>query len=137
MKPLDLDTVTEFGEGYEAWTLTTQRVASTSRCQTLAIPDAIPSAFFMREADAQALLDRLVEVNPRIGSANVRPVKVRLLRAPCSIAADRTPGNADSFVVHSPNEVYDWLKEQHGVFFEQANLPLQRTERSRCSRFRR
>ena len=26
-----------------------------------------------------------------------------------SIAADKMPGNADSFVVHSPNEVYEFL----------------------------
>jgi hypothetical protein len=36
---------------------------------------------------------------------------VKLLQALRSIAADKTPGHADSFVVHSPNEVFEFLHQ--------------------------
>jgi hypothetical protein len=38
--------------------------------------------------------------------------KVKLVPAIKGIAADKKPRNADSFVVHSPNEVDEWLRER-------------------------
>ena len=111
MEPLDLDTVADFGEDYEAWTLQDSASGRYVTVPDPRYPGRRPIRFFMKEADAQSLLGRLREVNPAIRAASVRPVKVPLLRALRGVAADRTPGNADSFVMHSPNEVYDWLKD--------------------------
>jgi len=38
-------------------------------------------------------------------------VSVSLKASLRAIAEDDTPGNADAFVVHSPNEVYEWLRD--------------------------
>jgi hypothetical protein len=65
----------------------------------------------MRE-DAESLLQELLEQNTSLRDKDICPVKVRLLRALRGIADDRTPGNADAFVFHSPNEVYEWIRDR-------------------------
>lgn len=75
-------------------------------------PGRQPVHFFMSKSDAQSVLQEILEVSLEIGSRSVIPVKVKLLQACRSIAADKTPGNADSFVLHSPNEVFDFVRSK-------------------------
>ncbi len=65
--------------------------------------------FFMKRDDAQASLDLIFEVNERLKGKDIVPIKVKLKRAILGIAADRNPDHADAFVVHSPNEVFEYL----------------------------
>lgn len=105
--PLPLDTVlSEFSEDSVAWVL------QGRNGQYLVIPDPRypgrrPLRFFMSREDADRVLAEVLKANPGVAQ-QVTPRSVKLLAALRGIAADRTPGNADSFVVHSPNEVYEF-----------------------------
>jgi hypothetical protein len=69
--------------------------------------------FFLRKEDAEEFLQEVLDDNEHLREKDIFAVKVKLIPALKGIANDRTPGNADSFVVHSPNEVYDWLRESN------------------------
>lgn len=107
-EPLPLDTVlSEFSEESVAW------VVQGRNGRYLVIPDPRypgrrPLRFFMSEEDADRVLAEVLKANPGLIAQQVTPRSVKLLAALRGIAADRTPGNADSFVVHSPNEVYEF-----------------------------
>jgi len=110
-EPLPLDTILgEFSEEYEAWVLQSARDSRYLVVPDRRFPARRPIRFFMSEADAERLLSAVLEAQPRLSSARIRPVCVKLLAALRSIAADKTPGRADSFVVHSPNEVFEFMK---------------------------
>jgi hypothetical protein len=68
--------------------------------------------FFMSREDADRMLAEVLKVNPSLVGEQIAPASVKLLQALRSIAADKTPGHADSFVVHSPNEVFEFLHDQ-------------------------
>jgi hypothetical protein len=109
IKPLDLDVVEgEFSEDYKAWTI---RAKSGDY---LEIPDnrfpgRHPIRFFMSEADAQRVLDAVLTVKPELGKAKLAPIQLPLLDPLRRIARDTNPNHIDSFVVHSPNEVYEFV----------------------------
>ena len=65
----------------------------------------------MSRSDAEAVLQEILDVNWALKNRNIFPVQVKLLEACRSIAADTTPGHADGFVVHPPNEVYKFIRE--------------------------
>lgn len=71
-----------------------------------------PIHFFMKREDAEALLRELVDENVRLKDQDIIPVRVKLLHALRGIAADTDPDNADGFVVHSPNEVYEYIRDR-------------------------
>ncbi len=110
-EPLPLDTLlSEFSEDYEAWV-----IQSKKNGQYLVIPDdrfpgRKPIRFFMSEVDASRIIDVVLKTKPSLASAGLWPVKVKLQEALRGIAADKNPGHADSFVMHSPNEVYEFLE---------------------------
>jgi hypothetical protein len=66
----------------------------------------------MSRNDAESVLHEILDINSALGAQHILPVKVKLLQACRSIAADKTPGNADGFVVHPPNEVYELLRQR-------------------------
>ena len=108
-KPLSLDVIEgEFSEEYEAW------VIRGKNGRFLVIPDnrfpgRRPIRFFMSELDATRVLKAVLDVNPALARQKLTPVKVRLLDSVRGIAKDTDPDRADSFVVHSPNEVHEFL----------------------------
>lgn len=109
-QPLPLDTVLgEFSEQSEAWVLRSKRRDTYLTIPDNRFPGRRPVRFFMSRTDAERMLAAVLEVNPSLAGEQIAPVSVKLLQALRSIAADKTPGNADSFVVHSPNEVYEFL----------------------------
>lgn len=109
-QPLPLDTVlAEFASDYMAWVLQ-GKGGKYLVIPAKAYPGRSPVRFFMSKDDADRVLAAVVEVNTKLASQRIAPVKVNLHQALHSIAADTTPGHADSFVVHSPNEVFDFIR---------------------------
>lgn len=112
-RPLPLDTVlSEFSETSEAWVLQSKPSGKYLTIPDNRYPGRRPVRFFMSRHDADRMLSEVIKVNPSLASQDITPVSVRLLQALRSIAADKTPGNADSFVVHSPNEVYEFIRDR-------------------------
>lgn len=110
-QPLPLDTVlTEFSERQDAWVLQAKRSGKYLTIPDNRYPGRRPVRFFMSQLDADRMLTEVLKVNPALSVEGIAPVSVKLLQALRSIAADKTPGNADSFVVHSPNEVYEFMR---------------------------
>lgn len=107
-EPLPLDTILgEFSENSDAWML------QGRNGKYLVIPDPRypgrrPLRIFMSKEDAGRVLAQVLKANPSLIAQQVTPRSVKLLAALRGVAADRTLGNADSFVVHSPNEVYEF-----------------------------
>ena len=110
-QPLPLDTVlSEFSETSEAWVLQSTRSGKYLTIPDNRYPGRRPVRFFMSRLDADRMLAEVLKATPSLAAENIAPVSVKLLQALRSIAADATPGNADSFVVHSPNEVYEFIR---------------------------
>ena len=63
----------------------------------------------MKQQDAQSILELVLEANERLRNSDIQVVKVRTKDAMRSIAANEDPSDADSFVVHSPNEASEYL----------------------------
>lgn len=111
--PLSLETIlAEFSEDAEAWVL-----KEKSSEQYLAIPHPKypgrqPLHFFMSRADAEAVLNEVLDVNTNLQAKDIFPSKVMLLRAARAIATKPVPGGVDGFVVHPPNEVFEFIRSQ-------------------------
>jgi hypothetical protein len=112
-EPISLETILcEFPEDYEAWVLqdTASRLYVTIPHSKY--PGREPIHFFMRQDNAVDVLAEIGSVNDAIRKRRIIAVKVNLHRALHNIAQDRTPGHADGFVVHGPNEVLAWLSDR-------------------------
>ena len=111
--PLTLDTIIgELGPNAEAWVLQDRDTGKYVIIPDDRFPGRKPVRFFMRREDAEAILIELNDANPNMAGKEIYPVKVRLVPAIRGIAADTNPHNADAFVVHSPNEVYEFIRER-------------------------
>jgi|SRR3990172_4160458 len=112
-QPLALDTIIDkFDQNDEAWVLQDRDTGKYVIIPDNRFPGRKPVRFFMRREDAEAILIELNDVNLKMLGKNIYPVKVRLIPAIRGIAADINPDNADAFVVHSPNEVYEFIRER-------------------------
>lgn len=109
---LSLDTIlSEFDEKSEAWVLQDEKSKKYLTIPDPRHPGRNPIRLFLRREDAEGLLQEVLEVNEHLRQKDIFATKVKLIQALKGIAGDKAPGHADSFVVHSPNEVYDWLRE--------------------------
>jgi hypothetical protein len=112
-QPLPLDTVLgEFSEESDAWVLQSKRHGTFLVIPDNRYPGRRPVRFFMSKADAARMLAEVLKANPSMASQQITPISVKLLRALRDIAADKNPGHADSFVIHSPNEVFEFLHQR-------------------------
>lgn len=112
-QPLPLDTVLgEFSEQSDAWVLQSKRQGTFLVIPDDRFPGRRPVRFFMSKADAERMLTEVLKAKPSLATERITPVSVKLLQALRDIAADKTTGHADSFVVHSPNEVFEFLDQQ-------------------------
>jgi hypothetical protein len=67
----------------------------------------------LRESDAQDVLIEILDVNRKLEDKKIYPVKVKLIQAIKGVVSGANKlGNADGFVVHSPNEVYEFIKDK-------------------------
>lgn len=70
----------------------------------------------MSRQDAAQVLQEVLDVNARLASQHIVPVKVKLLQACRGIASGAGRGvTADSFVVHPPTEVFEFIRGQTGA----------------------
>jgi hypothetical protein len=112
-QPLSLETIlSEFNDQSEAWVLQDQKSKKYLTIPDSRYPGRNPIRFFLRKEDAQGILKEVLDVNEKLNKSDIIAKKVKLLPSLKSIANNKTPGNADSFVVHTPNEVFDWLRER-------------------------
>lgn len=112
-KPLDLeDLLAEFDDSKTAWV-----IRERTSCQFLVIPDdrypgRRPIRFFLSKSDAEHLAHEVVVANPEKELGVLEPFEVNLIPSLRSIAATTNPSFADSFIVHGPSEVYQFLAER-------------------------
>ena len=66
----------------------------------------------MSSQDAESVLKEVTQVNATILSHKIIAMKVNLNTACKSISTEPTPGNADGFVLHSPNEVLEFTNDR-------------------------
>jgi hypothetical protein len=122
-EPLSLETLlSEFGSSETVWAL---RDARSGRYVTIPhqkYPGRLILHFFMSRDDAETLLKRIIETgNKPIAAAPIAPVKVNLHEIASRSRLRHNSGNAAGFVVHPPNEVfeYEWRSDQdtpHRIF---------------------
>jgi hypothetical protein len=111
MQPLPIEEIlSQFNEDDEAWVL--QDLVSK---KYVVIPDdrfhgKHPIRFFMRRSDAADLLAEVQAVNEKLRFEVIGEVSVKLLTAMRTIALTTNPYNADSFAVHTPQEVFEYLR---------------------------
>ncbi|MBI4807515.1 MAG: hypothetical protein HY799_00995 [Nitrosomonadales bacterium] len=110
MEPLSLDTVlSEFSEDSEAWVIQSKKNGKYLTIPDNRYPGRKPIRFFLSKLDAERVLAEVLKVNPGFTTQRLEPTNVKLLQALRSLSADKTLGHADSFVIHSPNEVYEFI----------------------------
>jgi hypothetical protein len=111
--PLSLDVLMgEFAPDYEAWVLRDARSGLYLTIPHPKYPGRIIVHFFMSRENAMSVLDAIIEAgNKKIEQATIIPVKVNLHASLQGIAKTKAPGVADGFVVHPPNEVYEFLRD--------------------------
>jgi len=110
-EPYSLSTIlSEFAKNSDAWVLQEKATGLYVTIPHPKYPGRKPIHFFISESDAQDLLVELLDVNEKLEGREIYPVKVKLIPALKGIAAGAdNPWNADSFVVHSPNEVFEFI----------------------------
>ena len=112
--PLSLETIlAEFNDNSEAWVLQDKKSQKYVCIPHPKYPGRNPVHFFLSKADAERVLTEILDVNWPLNNRGIFPVSVKLLKAVRSIAADKTAGNADGFVVHPPNEVFEFVNQQN------------------------
>ena len=113
-KPLSLETIlSEFDEKTIAWVLQEKTTGLYVTIRHSDYPGKNPMHFFLSEADAKSVLVELIEENEKLMAKEIYPVRVLLIPALKGIASGAyKAGNVDSFVVHSPNEVFEYVRDR-------------------------
>lgn len=110
-EPLSLKTIeSEFTEETEAWTLRDEKNLRYLIIPHPSYPNRHPIHFFFNQNAAQDILTEILDVNEKLRNEDIFPVKIKLLTTLREIASEKT--NGDGFVVHSPNEVYEFLRDR-------------------------
>jgi hypothetical protein len=111
--PVELDAIlSEFDDDAEAWVLQDQDSMKYVIIPDSKNPTRKPVRFFMKCEDAKSIFEEIKKENPYLKNKNIMPIKVKLKPSLKSIAMDKNPENADSFVVHGPNEVYEFIRDR-------------------------
>jgi hypothetical protein len=104
-EPLSIEMIlAEFKENDKAWVLKDVEV-----CKYVVFPHPNYSGraiihFFLDRAQAEHVLKEIRKANLKLRNRKIVAQEIELLEACQGIAADKTPGNADHFVVHPYNE---------------------------------
>ena len=107
-EPLDIDTIlSEFSEEDTAWVLREEDSGKNVLIPHSKYPGRNIFHFFLSELDAKRLIDVLMVESPALRGRRIAAYEVRLKQA---LRGIDNSGNADDgFVVHTPNEVFDFL----------------------------
>jgi hypothetical protein len=112
--PLSLETIlAEFDEKAEAWVLQDRKTKKYVTIPHPKYPGRNPIHFFLSKEDAERVLAEILDVNWPLKNREIFAVSVKLLQAVRNIATDKTENNADGFVVHPPNEVFEFIRQQN------------------------
>lgn len=112
-EPIPVETLlSELSDDADAWVLQDQKSKLYVTIPHPAYPGKHPIHFFLKSGDAESILKELVKENENLRDREITPVKVKLLESLRKISEGATPGNADGFVVHSPNEVYEFVRDR-------------------------
>jgi hypothetical protein len=104
-EPLSIEMIlAEFKENEKAWVLKDVEV-----CKYVLFPDPNYSGraiihMFLDRTQAERVLKELRKANLKLRNRKIVAQEIQLLEACQRIAADKTPGNAERFVVHPYNE---------------------------------
>jgi hypothetical protein len=111
--PISLDVIlSDFSENDSAWVL---QDTGSGRYVTIPhpkYPGRQPIHFFMSQSDANDLLREILTASEHLRNKSIVAIKVKLHEALRGIASGSGPEMADGFVLHSPNEVYEFLKDR-------------------------
>jgi hypothetical protein len=111
--PLSIEVLlSEFSEDDVAWVLQDLTSGKYVTVPDPQYPGRRPVRFFMCKTDAEDVLAAILKANESLRTENISPVQVKLKPALRSLAAENRTNVADSFVVHSPNEVYEFVRDQ-------------------------
>jgi len=112
-KPYSIETIlSELGEDADAWVLQDKTTSLYVTIPHPNYPGKNPIHFFLSKEDAQSVFIEIADVNPKLKNREIYPVKVKLVQALKGVEAGAdNPWNADGFVVHSPNEVYEFVRD--------------------------
>jgi len=112
-EPYSLETIlSELGDKTDAWVLQDKTTGLYVTIPHPKYPGKSPIHFFISKDDAQAILLEIIDVNEKLKNREIYPTKVNLIQAIKGVAAGAdNPWNADGFVVHSPNEVYEFVRD--------------------------
>lgn len=111
--PLKLDVIlSEFDDNDDAWVLQDQDSMKYVIIPDIKNPGRKPVRFFMKKEDAESIFEEIKKENAYLKNKNIKPIKVKLKPSLKRIATDENPENADSFVVHGPVDVYEFIKER-------------------------
>jgi hypothetical protein len=111
IQPRSLDvSPEEFSSKYTVWAIQ-GRSGRYLAMPDYRFPGRRPIRFFTSKYDASRVLEAVLEVRPELSMHNLVPVDVLLLAALQKVAADKTLPRADSFVVHSSDEVYEFISQ--------------------------
>jgi len=111
--PLKLDVIlSEFNDNSEAWVLQDQDSKKYVIVPDDKYPGKKPIRFFMKREDAESFFKEIKKENIYLKNKFINAVKVKLKPALKNIAMNKNPNNADSFVVHGPVEVYEFIQEK-------------------------
>lgn len=113
-EPIALDVIlSNFSNNDDAWVL---RDAGSGKFVTIPHPEypgRRPIHFFMSYDDANDFfLQAILPQNQSFRGKTIAPFKVKLLESLRGIASTTGPDMADGFVLHSPNEVYEFLRDR-------------------------
>lgn len=113
-EPLSLDTIlSEFSEDVDAWVLQEKTTSLYVTIPHPKYPGRNPIHFFLSESDAKDILVELLDVNNKLKDREIYPVKMKLVPAIRMIATgSNNPLNVDGFVIHSPNEVFEFMQSR-------------------------
>ncbi len=110
-EPLSLEAIeSEFSDQTEAWTLQDKPTEKYLIIPHPKYPGRHPIHFFFNRSAAEDVLTEILHVNHKMKGKDIFPVKVKLLQTLRDIASGKT--NGDGFVVHPPNEVYEFLRDR-------------------------
>jgi hypothetical protein len=100
-----------------AWVLQDARSGKYVTIPHPRYPGRIILHFFLSRDDAAKILEMILATgNTKVTSGLIIPVQKNLHESLRAIAATKTPGFADGFVVHPPNEVFElWWPNVAGV----------------------
>ena len=111
IQPRSLDvTLGEFDEDSRAWAIQ-GRSGRYLTVPDLRFPGRRTIRFFTTQYDAARVMDAVLEVRPELDVHKLVPVEVRLLEALRHAVTEKTPPRAESFTIHTPSEVYDFVKQ--------------------------